>query len=343
MGLFDFFKSKKKNILNDNGLNKIYCENGKLREKFTKVNGKKHGIERFYYEDGTLKKEENWVNGKENGLTRWYYENGQLNKESNFIDGKENGLIKFYNKNGQLEQEVNWKNDKANGLGKKYYESGQLEQEVNWKNDEQDGLTKLYYENGQLSEKSNYKDGKKNGLIKLYYENGQLELEGNMCEDEKIGLWKFYNEDGKVEEINYDSVSENGQVELTDFLTEYAGFEGIQRYLNERENFAGIFDRFNMALHKGETIEYMIKIISRNYNKEQKIKIKRGFYDVLQILETLSKEEEKTLIKIKQPQLKEEFDKRFGSSKPIPDGLDVVLIALHPDLKDTLQELFVKL
>jgi hypothetical protein len=124
-------------------------------------------------------------------------------------------------------------------------------------------------------------------------------------------------------------------------LIEYAGLEGIQHYLNERVNFAGILDEFNMSLNKGETIEDIIKTLSKNYNNEQKTNIKKGFYDVLQLLGTLTKEENS--IKIKQPQLKEEFEKRFGSSKPFPEGLDVLLIALHPNIKNTLQELIVKL
>ena len=123
-------------IENDNGLNEIYFENGRgnIKERFTKLKGKKHGLESFYYEDGTLEKEENWKNGKEDGLTRWFDKSGQLEEESNWKDGKKNGFTKIYYKSGQLKEEANFKNDKINGLAKKYYVSGQLEQEANFKN-----------------------------------------------------------------------------------------------------------------------------------------------------------------------------------------------------------------
>jgi hypothetical protein len=284
-----------------------------------------------------------WLKRKKNGLQKSYYENGQIKLEENWKDDKKDGLQKSYYENGQIKLEENWKDHKKDGLQKSYYENGQLEEESTYKNDKEIGLVKSYYQNGQLALEGNVKNDKYDGSFKSYYENGQLKSEGNMNKGEESGIWKEYNEDGEVEEINYDSVSENEQVELPLYLTKYAGFEGIQLYLNERVNFAGIFDRFNMGLHKGEKIEDMIKIISNNYNNEQKTNIKKGFFDVFQLLGTLSKEEEKTLIKIKQPQIKEEFEKRFGSSKPIPDGLDVVLIALHPDVKDTLQELIEKL
>ena len=90
MGIFDWFNGGKKNILNDNGLNEIYFENrqGKIKERFTKLNGKKHGIDKTYYEDGTLEKEKSWKNGKEDGLIRWFGKSGQLEEEANWKDGK---------------------------------------------------------------------------------------------------------------------------------------------------------------------------------------------------------------------------------------------------------------
>ena len=53
MGLFDFFKGKK-DVLTDNGLNYIYYSNGKLKEKFTKINGVLHGDSFKYDESGKI-------------------------------------------------------------------------------------------------------------------------------------------------------------------------------------------------------------------------------------------------------------------------------------------------
>lgn len=124
-------------------------------------------------------------------------------------------------------------------------------------------------------------------------------------------------------------------------MTDYSGLEGIQRYLNERINIARIFDEVNLLLFKGEKVELRIKNITLNYNEEQISIVKRGLFDIMQLLETLNKEE--NLIKRREPQLIEEFKKRNGSSKQLPEGLDIVLIPLHPEIKNTLQELIVKL
>lgn len=49
MGLFDYFKDNK-NILTENGVNYIYYNgNGRLKEKFTMINGVLHG-EYFKYD-----------------------------------------------------------------------------------------------------------------------------------------------------------------------------------------------------------------------------------------------------------------------------------------------------
>ena len=55
MGLFDFLK-KNKNIINDNGLNKIYYDNGKgsIKEKFSKINGELNGEYIEYDRNGTF-------------------------------------------------------------------------------------------------------------------------------------------------------------------------------------------------------------------------------------------------------------------------------------------------
>ena len=53
MGLFDFLKNNK-NIITENGVNYIYYNgNGKLKEKFTMINGVLHG-EYFKYDASGL-------------------------------------------------------------------------------------------------------------------------------------------------------------------------------------------------------------------------------------------------------------------------------------------------
>ena len=65
MGLFDLFR-KNKNIITDNGLNKIYFDNGKgaLKEQFFKINGLIDGEFFVYERNGTYRKK--------------HYENGEV-------------------------------------------------------------------------------------------------------------------------------------------------------------------------------------------------------------------------------------------------------------------------
>ena len=59
MGLFDLFRENK-NIITDNGLNKIYFDNGKgaLKEQFFKINGLIDGEFISYERNGTYKKKQ---------------------------------------------------------------------------------------------------------------------------------------------------------------------------------------------------------------------------------------------------------------------------------------------
>ena len=180
MGLFDFLK-KKKNIENDNGLNENYYDNGRgsIKERFTKLNGKKHGLESFYYENGALSEKKSWKNGKEDGVGKSYNRNGQLRSETEY--NKDGEVVKFYNKSGELE--AVWTISISKGgirtsNRKKYYRNGQLSYECEGLDlIEGDGFIKYYYENGQLKNETNLKDGFVDGLTICYNENGDYEKE----------------------------------------------------------------------------------------------------------------------------------------------------------------------
>ena len=57
----------------------------------TNVENKSEKIDKLYYENGQLKEEGNYVNGKKEGLFKVYYENGQLEKEVDYVNGKLKG------------------------------------------------------------------------------------------------------------------------------------------------------------------------------------------------------------------------------------------------------------
>jgi antitoxin component YwqK of YwqJK toxin-antitoxin module len=219
MGIFDFFKSNKKDKLF-----KTYYENGQLEKEGAKKDGKQEGLWKTYHENGQLELEENFKDGERDGLCKYYHENGQLKEEGNAKDGEQEGLWKSYHENGQLRGEGNYKEGKQEGLWKYYHENGQLKEEGNFKDGEREGLWKTYHENGQLELEGNCKDGEQEGLRKTYHENGQLESEGDFKDGKPEGLWKEYYENGQlVDEGNnkddkkeglWKSYHENGQLRL---------------------------------------------------------------------------------------------------------------------------------
>ena len=82
MGLFDIFK-KNNNIINENGLNKIYFNGGKskkLEMEYYLRNNKKDGKIILYYETGTVEVKGSYKNDKRDGEFISYYKSGNVKK-----------------------------------------------------------------------------------------------------------------------------------------------------------------------------------------------------------------------------------------------------------------------
>ena len=79
---------KSKNIKNDNGLNEIYHQNGKIGKKYYKKDGKRDGLYQRWYDNGQLRFEGTYKDGKSNGLLRGWKSNGKLDWESTYKGGK---------------------------------------------------------------------------------------------------------------------------------------------------------------------------------------------------------------------------------------------------------------
>ena len=138
-------KSHNKSVLNDNGLNEWYYEDGEIERRFYQKNGENHGEFTDYWENGNIGSEGNYKDGIKDGFWKEYYENGQLKSEGNYrvdVCKKQDGLWKEYYENGQLKSEGNYKFSTENTFS------------------EPDGLWKKYYENGELEWEGEYKDGK---------------------------------------------------------------------------------------------------------------------------------------------------------------------------------------
>ena len=105
-----------------------YYNNGQLEiESETPFkNGKENGIEKEYYKNGRLKRETPYTDSKANGIEKKYYENGRLAGETPYTDGKLNGVVKEYYETGELLREAPYKNGEHDGVAKIYDKNGQL-------------------------------------------------------------------------------------------------------------------------------------------------------------------------------------------------------------------------
>lgn len=109
----------------EEGEQKSYYENGKLKEHWFKKNGKINGEDISYYESGMIKMRMNYVGGKREGTaTRYYdsigtvnyvlnYKNGRLEGKQVQYDPEEGKYIwkeEFFN-NGLMEKEITYSDD----------------------------------------------------------------------------------------------------------------------------------------------------------------------------------------------------------------------------------------
>ena len=215
-------KKKITNIESEDGENIIYYPNGKIEEKYTKVNGKKHGelvkydeetgkiLSQFTYKndiiDGPYKvftTEDNYVEGDwKNGklIYNKIFKYGVLDEEFHYKDEKKHGGFKQYHSNGEIEQEGEFKDDEKHGLWKGYNDEGNLIQETYYSMGLKNGVSKTYFGNGKPDVECNYKNGMKNGVYKQFSESGsgKLECDGEFKDDNPCGIWKSYNEDGNI-------------------------------------------------------------------------------------------------------------------------------------------------
>ena len=155
-------------------IQKLYHENGKIKQEFYVVNGQIEGLVKVYNEKGNLIEKGDFFNNKEQGNWEFYHENGKLKQKGNFKDGKHIGPWKFYHENGKIKQEGNYnENDRFEGTWKLYYPSGKLEQEIFYSDGIENGIYKDYYENGQLQKELLMENGKQVSIVSLYDESGK--------------------------------------------------------------------------------------------------------------------------------------------------------------------------
>lgn len=121
-----------------------YYPNGKLKEKFGVLNGKKEKNSFKFYSDGHYKSQIHYLNGKRDGECKvWAADSLHiLISHSNYTKGKQHGWQKKWYVTGEIFKIRNLNNGKEEGLQKAYRKNGVLYVNYEAKNGRTFGLKK---------------------------------------------------------------------------------------------------------------------------------------------------------------------------------------------------------
>lgn len=263
MGIFDFFKKKKKQESLEETIEKT-IQNPEDRQKFLELKEKLDGhlknmselnysIENNEVDIETenektikeaeevlekLKNPDNMSQEEIDGTFKKMFESGFLDdldvgnkKDIEEVIENKNGFNRYFGPDG-TKVEFNAKNGSVEGLFKTFYPSGEKLSEAVYENNHPISFTKFHL-NGQISETGNMKNGQIDGLLKKYYESGALAEESIWENGEMNGEYKYFYENSLVDrEGVYKDGKEHGHwkfyYENGNLDEEYNWEDGIQ-------------------------------------------------------------------------------------------------------------------
>ena len=155
-----------------------------------------NGVQKTYWENGKLKSEQRYDNGKLNGESIWYTPNGGLSVKANYKDDVLDGTYTRWHPNGKMASEEHYVDGKLDGEVKKWFDNGQLFQEGQYADGMMDGQWFIFYPSGALAGKADYKMGK--GKQICYEESGYKCLEVPYVNNLKHCREVYYNPDGAI-------------------------------------------------------------------------------------------------------------------------------------------------
>jgi antitoxin component YwqK of YwqJK toxin-antitoxin module len=222
-----------------------FWDNGKKKEEYFELGGKRDGIYISYYLSGYLELECGYVAGlregrekhyydaastmlksevdfhedKKSGISRWYTSTGRLIGEAHYLDGHKHGShIEWYTdtEEQRLRSVEHHLNGKRHGIFMKWSFQGQLLLFGVYVNDEKDGRFCAWYEEHYgLKIKEFFVNGVKHGKSAEYYEPtanypGLVPKEvGYYDHGMRVGLWRMYWSNGQLKsESEYNAIGQ---------------------------------------------------------------------------------------------------------------------------------------
>ena len=195
----------------NDGVQKDYWENGKLKSELRYENDKLNGESVWYTEQGQVMTRAFYKNDTLEGRYQRFRKNGALELDCWYKHGLRDSICRSYSVKGNLASEDHYASGKLNGESKKWYDNGQVFQEGQYVDDMMDGSWFIFYPSGALASKAEYKMG--SGKQVGYDESGYKCLEVSYVNNVKHGREVYYNSMGSITKIvEY----ENGKVVSTD-------------------------------------------------------------------------------------------------------------------------------
>ena len=127
MGIFDLFK-KNNNIINTDGLNEVYFNDGKssqIKERFNLKSDKKDGLYEAFNEKGICINKTYFKEGKNHGLEKKSNDKGIVILECNWSNGLKQGITKILDNDGNLLRELTFTANIPINI-KEFYNNGDI-------------------------------------------------------------------------------------------------------------------------------------------------------------------------------------------------------------------------
>jgi len=226
------------NVINPDGYNIFYYENGQKSSEGIMHDGNPDGYWKTYYQNGNLKSEGDRKNAMLDSIWIFYTETGDTLQKINYRYGKKNGYSYTFQPtnpndntltNSVIAKEL-YLNNLLQGQSYYYYPNGALQKLVNYKDNKKEGRTYEFSPDSLLTsiceyrhdyltdkEKINRRDNqnRKQGVWKTFYEDWKIETEAFYIDNQLNGYFKEYDAQGKlIRAIQYDHGKEIKEEEV---------------------------------------------------------------------------------------------------------------------------------